>query len=93
MSSVSKNVALNPKNLQIITIQGTKIGGDDPQVTMIQRKWCDYPNPLNKKEIFNNATKIFTQIDSKENNAENRNKTLNELLQLLTKEENGCMTN
>ena len=64
MSSVSKNAALNTKNLQITTRKCTKCDGDNHQTTRIQRKKHDYPNPLKKKEIFNKTIEIFTQIAS-----------------------------
>ena len=40
-----------------------------------------------KRPIFNNVSKIFEELAHEEENEKSKNKTLNELLQLLTKEE------
>ena len=53
----------------------------------IQRKQEDYPNPWKEKQIFNNASEMSTQLAYEEITKESRNKILNELFNLLTKEE------
>ena len=61
---VPKHEAPNTKNMHIITKQGMKIGGDNPNITKIQRKENNYPNPNKKKDILNDATTIFEELTS-----------------------------
>ena len=61
--------------------------GDNPHITKIQSKENYYPNPHKQKDILNYATIFFEELSSEEDTRESRNKTLNELLQLLKKKD------
>ena len=87
MYGVPKNDVIKHKNLQIVTRQGTKIGTDNAQATESLGIDYNYPHINQQKDVFNNASIIFEELAQEEDNKECRNKTLNELLQLLTKEE------
>ena len=64
MSSVLKSDIIKTKNLQIVTRQGTQIGFDKPQISKVKSKE-DYPNPIDKKRLYNNASKMFQEFPSK----------------------------
>ena len=51
LSGVPKHELLNHKKMQIVTRHGIRIGDDNPQITKIQNKNDNYPNP-HKKNIY-----------------------------------------
>ena len=77
---------LNTKNLHIIIRQGTKIGENrlKNKSTIIQNH--EYPNPRIERQIFNDASQVFKELATQEDNLEHQNTKVNELLQLLSKE-------
>ena len=86
MSSVLKYDIIKTKILQIVTRQGTKIGLDNQQISEFKRKE-DYPNPIEKNGLYNNASKIFQELESKEDYDESWQEASKEMLKLITKEE------
>ena len=58
LSSVWKYDIVQPKNSQIVTWQGTKIGIDNPQISKIKSKEDD-PNPIEQKWLYNDASIMF----------------------------------
>ena len=62
-----------------------KIGHDDTQITKFPSKDCNYPQINQQKYIFNNASIIFEELEKEEDTQDYKNKTLNELLQLLAR--------
>ena len=69
--------------MQIITRKGTKMGHDNTQVRQFPSKGFNYPQINYLKYIL----MMPQELAKEEDNQDYKNKTLNELLQLLTKEE------
>ena len=59
------------KNLQIVTRKGTKIGNDNPRISKIKKK-DDYLNPIKQKKLYNNASNIFQELSTQEDNDDNQ---------------------
>ena len=62
--SVPKFDIIKTKNLQIVSWEGTKIG-------KLKSKE-DYPNPNEQNWLYNNASKIFQDLESQEDYDESR---------------------
>ena len=63
LSCVQKCDVIRTKNLEIVTKQGKKIGNDNPRISKIKNK-DDYPNPINQKKLYNNASNMFQELDT-----------------------------
>ena len=61
LSYVQKSDVICTKNLQIVTIQGTKTGNDNPRISKIKSK-NDYPNPIKQKQLYNDASNMFQEF-------------------------------
>ena len=61
LSCVQKNDVINTNNLHIVTIQGTKIGSDNPRISKIKEKNV-YPNPLKEKQTYKEETNVFKEF-------------------------------
>ena len=86
MSSVWKCDIVQTKNLRIVTRKGTQIGMDNPQISKIKRKE-DYPNPVEQKLLYSDASNIFQELEAHEENDDSWQKTTNELIKLINKDE------
>ena len=86
LSSIQKGDVVQTKNLQIVTRQGTKIDMDNPQISKIKSKE-DYPNPGEQKQLYNDASIIFQELAAHEENDDFGQKTTNELIKLINKDE------
>ena len=82
---MQKNDVITTKNLHIVTQQGTKTGADNPRITKIKEKNV-YPDPWNEKQIYKDATNVFQDISRQENVHHIRPNTINELIQLIQKD-------
>ena len=81
LSSVHKCDIVQTKNLQIVTQQGTKNGMDNPQIRKIKSKE-DYPNP-DEKKLYNDASNIFKEVATHEENDDSWQKITSELIKLI----------
>ena len=68
-SSVRKCDIFKTKTLQIVTRQGTKFGMDNPQIRKIKSIEY-YPNPVEQKWLYNDASNIFQELAAHEENDE-----------------------
>ena len=84
--SVWKSDSVQTKNLQIVTPQGTKIGIDNPQISKIKSKKY-YPNPNEQKWLYNDASIIFQELTSHEENDDSWQKTMNVIIKLINKDD------
>ena len=73
------------KNLNVITRNG--MDTNNIEISKLRANNQGQPDVSCQKEIFKDATKIFEELSKSDVRIGNSNKTLNELLQLLTKEE------
>ena len=48
-------------NLHVVTRQGTKTSNDNPRISKIKNK-DDYPNPIKKKQLYNDASNVFQEF-------------------------------
>ena len=85
MSYVQKNDVINTKNLHIVTRQGTKIGVDNPRISKIKEKHV-YPDLMKEKQTYKEATNVFKEFAWQEHANDNRHNTINELIQLVQKD-------
>ena len=87
LSRVQKNDLVNSRNILIITRQGTKIGEDNIESnnTTIQNHY--YPNPKVQKWMVSDATEVFKSIAMQEDKVDQESSKINELLQLLSQED------
>ena len=65
LSCVQKHDVMNTKNQHIVTLQGTKIGKDNPRISKIKEN-NDYPNPTKQKQLYNDATNMFKEFARQE---------------------------
>ena len=63
LSCVQKCDLIHTKNLQIFTGQGTKTGNDNPRISKINNK-DDYPNPIKRNQLYNDASNMFEELDT-----------------------------
>ena len=82
---VKKSDIIRKKNLHIVTRQGMKIGGDNPRISKIKDK-NEYPNPIKKKKLYNDASSMFQEFARQEDVNDNLQNTLHELLNLMHKD-------
>ena len=71
--------------MHIVTRQGTKIGSDNPRISKIKEKNI-YPDPLKEKQTYKEATNVFKEFARQEQAHDNRHNTINELIQLVQKD-------
>ena len=71
--SVRKCYIVETKNLQIVTWQGTQIGTDNPEISKIEIKEY-YPNLDEHKQLYNDASNIFKELTTHEENDDSREK-------------------
>ena len=69
-------------NLHIVTRQGTKTGSDNPRISKIKNK-DDYPNPIKKKQLYNDSSNMFQEFSTQEVTDFNRQNVLQEILNLI----------
>ena len=81
----AKNDVINTKKLHIVTQQGTKTGSDNTRISKINEKNV-YHDPLKEKQTYKKATNVFKEITWKEQANDNRHNTINELIQLVQKD-------
>ena len=81
LSSVHKDDVKCAKNVNVITRNGT----DTNNIEISKANNQEYPDISMQKSIFKDATKVFEELSKSNVMIGNSNKTLNELLQLLTK--------
>lgn len=84
-SCVSKNELKCIKNANIITRNGTNT--NNIEISKAKDNNQEYPDVSLQNSIFKDATNVFEEISKSDVMVGNNNKSLNELLQLLTKEE------
>ena len=65
LSSVQKCDIVQTKNLQIVTWKGTNFGMDNTQISKIKSRE-DYPNPMEQKRLYNDASNIFQELAAHE---------------------------
>ena len=58
LSCVKKYDIIPTNNLHVVTRQGTNTGNDNPCTSKIKNK-DDYPNPINQKQLYNDASIVF----------------------------------
>ena len=64
LSCAQKSSVMHTKNLEIVTRQGTKIGNDNPRISKIKIK-DEYPNPIKKNKLYNDASNMFQEFSRK----------------------------
>ena len=82
LSCVQKCDVIRINNLQIVTRQGTKIGNENPRIIKIKNK-DDYPNPVIQKQLYNDASNIFQELATQEENHDNQQKIFQKLINLI----------
>ena len=71
--------------MHIVTQKGTKIGSDNPRISKIKAKNTN-PNPLKEKQTYKEATNVFKEIAWQENVHDIQHNIINELIQLIQKD-------
>ena len=79
---VKKCDIIPTKNLHVVTRQGTKIGNDNPHISKIKNK-DDYPNPINQKQLYNDASNMFQEFSRQEEINDSRQNISQELFNLI----------
>ena len=78
LSRVPKNEVLNTKILHIITRQGIQIREDKGKRIRIISPKHDYPNPIMQREIFKDATQVFKELATQEDNLDHQSTKAND---------------
>ena len=84
LSCVDNDNITECANVNIITRQGTNTNNAEISKNKVNNQ--AHPDIIRQKEVFKDASKIFEELSQNDIRIRNINKTLNELLQLLTKE-------
>ena len=90
LSRVHKKYVLYTKNLHIITRQGTRVGEEKEKNTSTILQNHEYPNHIMQQETFKNLTQVFKELATQKYKLDHENIKVNELLQLLLKEDAVC---
>ena len=85
LSCVDNGNDVECANVNIITRQGTDT--NNAEISKYKANNQAHPDVTHEKEAFKDASKIFKELSQNDIQIGNSNKTLKELLQLLTKEE------
>ena len=75
LSCVQKNDVITTKNLHIVTLQGTKTGLDNPQISNIKETNV-YPTSQHEKKTYKEATHVFQNIARQEDLDNSRTNTI-----------------